>query len=637
MLLDVVDEAAPPPPYQPRRSTCWLRSHHHPVPLEERRELDPRKRRVARHLARNWPTPHKITVLIVMGAILLHAHLGATMLYYAAAATDDSVTAELGIPGADAAAWGNAAYLLALAVGGLLWAPWSEEYGRRLILMAAATLGSIGGIIGTRAISLAAVIVARIIGGLAAGGSIVALAVLNDLFGPYDAPLPYASLFLSATVATGSALGPVVGPKIALAGGWRAPYAWIQTVGSVCVSCILFWTPETRSTVILDAVARRRRNRGRGRRHADVYGPNELAADHPAGRVDYAAIARRPLALLFSEPALVAAALVPAIANGLVGVLVQYLPVVYAERWGFEPGLLAPAAASAPLLVGCALGCALLVPAAWLANAWRRRDHESEWGHYDSRLLWPVFLAPALPLGLLGIAGTMWPPDTAPHWIGPVAGTAVAGLGNFALFACTTEYALRMYGPYAASSTAVVWLMRNLFAGALLPASLPMRRDASAAGATGGLLAFAAPLWFGVLCLAFCACCMRDRSQIHQWVADAESFIDNGVVHFLPGMPGCRSRTKAMMVRVESLYRTAASRVQGTRGVNGDTAEDAEPLAGLHRPLPVVKRFRLWMNGSSGPEISRRTENRAQAPADPIQDRHDELADLIGQAGEIKR
>lgn len=122
--------------------------------------------------------------------------------------------------------------LIAYGFGCELWAPWSEEMGRRPVLQASLFLVNIWQILAALAPNFGSLIVARTLGGLSSAGGSVTLAMVADMWKPAD------QQFAVAYVVFSSVAGSVVGPVI---GGFVQQYAslkwifWVQLIFGVTV------------------------------------------------------------------------------------------------------------------------------------------------------------------------------------------------------------------------------------------------------------------------------------------------------------------------------------------------------------------------------------------------------------------
>jgi MFS family permease len=172
-----------------------------------------------------------------------------------------------------AARVGAAIFLVTYAFGCELWAPWSEEMGRKPILQASLFLVNIWQIPVGIAPNFATILVGRALGGLSSAGGSVTLGMITDMFEADQQQ--YAVAYIVFSSVGGSVLGPVVGGFVEQYCAWRWNI-WIQLIFGGTVQLLhLFTVPETRATIMMDNIAKERRKSGQ---NPNLYGPNELVS-----------------------------------------------------------------------------------------------------------------------------------------------------------------------------------------------------------------------------------------------------------------------------------------------------------------------------------------------------------------------
>lgn len=167
------------------------------------------------------------------------------------------------------------AFLIAYAFGCELWAPWSEEFGRWPIQQLSLFLVNIWQIPCGLANNYATYVVCRTLGGLSTAGGSVTLGVLADMWEPDEQEFAVAFLVLSSV--GGSVVGAIIGAFVEahLSLPW---IFWVQLIIGGFVQAVHFTcNPETRSTILLDREAKRRRKTGED---PNIYGPNEIRGGH---------------------------------------------------------------------------------------------------------------------------------------------------------------------------------------------------------------------------------------------------------------------------------------------------------------------------------------------------------------------
>jgi DHA1 family bicyclomycin/chloramphenicol resistance-like MFS transporter len=133
---------------------------------------------------------------------------------------------------------------LGFALGQLLVGPWSDRVGRRLPLIVAASVHVIASLGVALAPSIELLFIFRAGQGMgAAAGSVVALAIVRDLFGG----LPLVRMLSRLALVNGLApiLAPVIGSQLLLIMPWRGMFIFLAAYGSLGLLAAVFLIVET--------------------------------------------------------------------------------------------------------------------------------------------------------------------------------------------------------------------------------------------------------------------------------------------------------------------------------------------------------------------------------------------------------
>ncbi|KAI2472872.1 MFS general substrate transporter [Annulohypoxylon bovei var. microspora] len=359
--------------------------------------------------------------------------------------------------------WGGAAsFLISYAFGCELWAPWSEEYGRRPVLQLSLGLVNLFGILVWFAPSWQAHVIGRILGGLSSAGGSVTLAVISDIFEPEDPEIQHATSFVVLSSVGGSIVGPIVGGFIEQYLDWK----WclgIQVLFGIFIQLLHYFSmPETRATVIMDGVAREERKSGR---NPNLYGPGEIAGKRRIDMREIGLIWLRPFRMFLTEPIVLVFSLLSGFSDAIIFMMVQSLNFVY-WQYGFsihELGL-----TFIPFGVGYLIAYLIFFFVIKRNVANRRKSPGSEYAQYESRLVSLLWTGPLLPIGLLVFAFTAAFFATPIHWFPSMIGSCLIGIANFSIYMATIDYVLRAYGPYAASATGGNGWARDFLAATII-------------------------------------------------------------------------------------------------------------------------------------------------------------------------
>ncbi|KAF2403256.1 MFS general substrate transporter [Trichodelitschia bisporula] len=367
-----------------------------------------------------------------------------------------------------AARCGAMIFLVAYAFGCELWAPWSEEVGRKWILQASLMLVNIWQLPVALAPNFGSVLVGRFLGGLSSAGGSVTLGMIADMWDADDQQ--YAVAYIVFSSVGGSALGPIVGGFIEKYLDWRW-CIWVQLIFGGFVQLLhLVFVPETRSTIMMDRIAKKRRATGVD---PNVYGPNEMTPLRE--RINLREILVtfiRPFRMFLTEPIVLALSLLSGFSDALIFIFLNSFALVY-EQWGFDAATIG--LAFIPIMLGYFIGWLSFIPAIKRNIRQRREFPNDERIQYESRLWWLLWTAPLLPIGLIGFAWTSLGPPV--HWIGTMVFATLIGIANYSIYMATIDYMIAAYGPYSASATGGNGWSRDFLAGVLTLPAMPFYRN----------------------------------------------------------------------------------------------------------------------------------------------------------------
>lgn len=365
---------------------------------------------------------------------------------------------------AQAARCGAMIFLVFYAFGCELWAPWSEEFGRFPILQLSMLFVNIWQLPVALAPNFATVLVGRALGGLSTAGGSVTLGMIADMWESNDQQ--YAVAYVVFSSVGGSVLGPIVGGFTEEYLDWRWSI-WVQLILGGVVQLIHFFTvPETRTTIMMNRVAKRRRKANPG---LNIWGPDEIVPFRQRFSAKEILITWiRPFKMFLTEPIVLVLSLLSGFSDALIFMFIQSFGLVY-KQWDFSTvqiGL-----AFLPIGVGYLLAWLIFIPAIKANLKERREKPDDERAQYESRLYFLLWTAPCLPIGLIGFAWTIQGPPV--HWIGSMVFAAIVGIANYAIYMATIDYMICAYGPYSASATGGNGWARDFLAGVLTLPAIP--------------------------------------------------------------------------------------------------------------------------------------------------------------------
>ncbi|DAA74757.1 TPA_exp: putative MFS multidrug transporter [Trichophyton benhamiae CBS 112371] len=359
---------------------------------------------------------------------------------------------------------GQMSFLIAYAFGSELWAPWSEELGRWPVMQLSLLLVNIWQVLCALAPNFSYIVAGRTLGGLSSAGGSVTMGMIADMWEPDQQQ--YAVAFIVLSSVAGSVVGPIAGGFMEVRLHWRWNF-WIQLIlGAVVQLAHFLLVPETRSTIVLNNLAKKQRKSG----IANVYGPLELRGSSLTFK-EVITIWVRPFSMFVREPIVLFLSLLSGFSDALIFTFLESFRPVY-SRWDFDT--VQTGLAFIPIMVGYFLAYFSFFPV--IVKDKRAMARNPDGLDPESRLWWLLFTAPLETIGLFGFAWTsMGPP--AVHWFAPMFFSMLIAIANYCIYMATIDYMVASYGPYSASATGGNALARDFLAGIAALYSTPMYRS----------------------------------------------------------------------------------------------------------------------------------------------------------------
>ncbi|KAF2865935.1 major facilitator superfamily domain-containing protein [Massariosphaeria phaeospora] len=346
---------------------------------------------------------------------------------------------------------GMVAFLVAYAFGCELWAPWSEELGRWIIMQLSLSFVNVSILICAFSVNFPMIIAGRVLGGLSSAGGSVTLGMVADMFGPDDQQ--HAVLWASLFSCLGAVIGGICGGPIQQYLPWRWNF-YIQLMFSCATQIVHFLiAKESRSTIMLGKEAKKMRKQG-----TDIWGPNEVKTRQERWNPqEIFKTMWRPYQMLLCEPIVTFLSLLSGFADALIFSYFESYGYVFAQ-WHFTPTQIS--LALIPLAGSYVLAYISFFPVI-ARHMQGRRDGKAVTP--ESRLWWLLFQVCLLPAGLLGGAFVASGPPL--HWSGVLVFSVLIGMANFSIYYATVDYMVAAYGEYAASATGGNGFARDFLAG----------------------------------------------------------------------------------------------------------------------------------------------------------------------------
>ncbi|PLN80643.1 MFS general substrate transporter [Aspergillus taichungensis] len=362
-----------------------------------------------------------------------------------------------------AARVGQMIFLVSYAFGCELWAPWSEEFGRWPIMQLSLFLVNIWQIPCALAPNFGTIVVCRFLGGLSSAGGSVTLGMTADMWEADDQGFAVAYVVLSSV--GGTTIGPIFGGLIQQWLPWQWNF-WIQLIfGGVTQLMHFFLVSETRSTILIDREAKRRRKTGED---PDCYGPNEMRTPRLDAK-DVLRVWRRPFEMFVREPIVLFLSLLSGFSDALIFTCIESFNLVF-KQWGFQPWQIGMCFVA--IIIGYVVAYGIFLPDIWRQRQVRQK-HGKDARFPERRLLLLLFIAPLETVGLFGFAWTSMGPDYT-HYLVPLVFAFLIAIANYGIYMATIDYMVAAYGPYSASATGGNGFARDLLAGLSAMYATPM-------------------------------------------------------------------------------------------------------------------------------------------------------------------
>ncbi|KAM0262066.1 hypothetical protein ACHAPA_009429 [Fusarium lateritium] len=360
-------------------------------------------------------------------------------------------------------------YVLGFAAGPMLFAPLSELYGRQIVYHCC-NVGFIVFVIAcAKAPSLSSLIAFRFLSGtfgsapITNGGGTIADMIVQEKRGAAMAAFTVGPLL-------GPIIGPVVGGVVTDALGWRWVFWIIAIMAGVLSTIFLFASEETYAPVIL---ARKTTKLKKETGNPDLRSKLDAGLS-PADYFKRGIL--RPFKMLAFSPICIICGLYVGLAYAYLYLLFTSLTPLFMRIYHFNTVHAG--------LTFLGLGVGSMVGVAYFSYSSdkyvkKKAATAKEQGVVDpAESMKPEHRLPPLKTGAILLPAGLfiygWTAEYETHWIAPIIGTAIIGVGNLLIFMSLQMYLIDSFTIYAASALAANAVMRSI-AGAVLPlAGLPM-------------------------------------------------------------------------------------------------------------------------------------------------------------------
>ncbi|KAK9447499.1 major facilitator superfamily domain-containing protein [Limtongia smithiae] len=352
-------------------------------------------------------------------------------------------------------------YLLGFGWGPLLYGPLSELFGRKATVCGSLLLLCMMGIGCSEATNGSMFIAFRFLSAyLGSAGSNVGGGTLADLF-ERDKVGMASSLFAIGPL-IGPIAGPILGGFVAQSIGWRWSYRILVILAAVlCVAYALFVDETNQAVLLRRKTTSLKKKSGR----TDLISILALKRRHVPFRKVLWHNMSRPFRMLATVPIVQCLALYMSVVFSYLYIFFTTISPVFEKRYGFGTGVTG--------LAYIGLGTGLVIGVATIARSndnlvrhlTKTRGHGERKPEY--RLPPMILCSILIPVSLFWFG---WSVQQRDHWIVPIIGMSLTGLGMIASLIPFQTYIIDVFGPHgtSASATAAVNVARTTV-GSVIP------------------------------------------------------------------------------------------------------------------------------------------------------------------------
>ncbi|EUC26749.1 hypothetical protein COCCADRAFT_113482 [Bipolaris zeicola 26-R-13] len=365
---------------------------------------------------------------------------------------------------------GTGTYLVGFGLGALLAAPASEILGRYSVYLYSLCVCECWLLGSALAQNSGSLIVFRFLAGLFASAPLtVAGGSMSDLWNTKE--MTWAFPMFAVVGFGGPALAPVIASYIGQSRytSWRWAEWLVVILNGFCILMVVLGMEETFAPQLLQTKAKQLRvltgdDRFKTAKEIDEAGPRSLL------KKDFT----RPFRLAL-EPIVLFLTLYNTIIYVVMFTFLVGYPYIFGQTYGIDQGL--KNLCFLGLLVGILLSTALFpfILAKMDQLCLEKGDDGSGQSiPQESRLMFAMFGAPLLPIGLIWMGWTDTP--TISIW-SPLAASVTIGLGTVCIFISSYMYIIDSYQIYAASALTFVTIVRYVIAGVMTVVGILMYKN----------------------------------------------------------------------------------------------------------------------------------------------------------------
>lgn len=396
---------------------------------------------------RNWPKGKKWTMVTVVSLYALISPLSSSII----APAVSEVSKDLHIVQSVEKSLTVSIFVLAWAICPLFTAPFSELWGRKLVLNISILLLVIFNMASALSRTKAQLLVFRFLAGCAGAPPLsISAGTLADLFTDKERNTALAWFSVGPTV--GPVLAPLIGSFIVQGASWRW-VLWVLTIATGATAAFgwIFFKETYPPTLLHWKAEKLRKETGNPHLHT-VYEVTSVSF-----RTQLTRAVTRPILLIILHPIVTGLGLHLAFIYGFMYLLLVTFPTLWTVRYGYGIGV--SGLMYLGLGVGFFIGIMVWTPVVQkIYLALTKRNN----GVAKPEFRLPSLVPASILMGI-GLIWYGWSAQAQTFWLVPLIGTGIYAFGIIAMFQTIQNYLIDMNPLYSASSIAAAAVYRSFF------------------------------------------------------------------------------------------------------------------------------------------------------------------------------
>lgn len=396
---------------------------------------------------RNWTSRKKWVMVTIVSLYALISPLSSSIISPAI----NKIAEDLDITNSVEKSLSVSIFVLAWAICPLFTAPFSEIWGRRIVLNISIVLLVIFNMATALSQTTAQLLVFRFLAGCAGAPPLsISAGTLADMF--TDSERNTALAFFSVGPTVGPVLAPIISGFIVQNTSWRW-VLWVLTIttGVVAVFGVTCLKETYPPTLLCWKATKLRKETGNPHLHT-VFEVTSVSFSTQLMRA-----VSRPIKLLVLHPIVLGLGLHMAFIYGFMYLLLVTFPTLWTHEYGFRVGIAGLMYAG----LGVGFGLGLLVWTPSIQNVYQMLTKRNG-GVPKPEFRIPLLVPSSVIMGI-GLIWYGWSAQAKMIWVMPCIGTGIYGFGLIAMFQTIQNYLIDMNPVYSASSIAAAAVFRSYF------------------------------------------------------------------------------------------------------------------------------------------------------------------------------